>query len=55
MRKTMQKNISGFAQFAQKKLRKIAQNSLHFMRKNCAKIRNKKNLRENSTNFAQKI
>jgi len=34
--------------------KKIAQNSLHFMRKNSAKVR-KKNLRENSANFAQKI
>ena len=40
----------GFAQIAQKK----AQNSLRFMRKNSAKVR-KKNLREKSANFAQKI
>ena len=40
---TFAKNISGFAQIAQK----IAQNSLRFMRKNSAKVR-KKNLRENS-------
>ena len=37
-----EKNISGFAQIAQKKLRKTAQNSLRFMRKNCAKVRKKK-------------
>ena len=42
MRKNSQKNISGFAQIAQKKLRKTAQNSLRFMRKNCAKVRKKK-------------
>ena len=42
MRNNSQKNISGFAQFAQKKLRKTAQNSLRFMRKNCAKVRKKK-------------
>ena len=40
----------GFAQIAQK----IAQNSLRFMRKNSTKVR-KKNLLENSANFAQKI
>ena len=45
------KNISGFAKFAQKKLRKTAQNSLRFKRKSSQK----KNLRENSANFAQKI
>ena len=38
-----------------KKQRKTAQNSLRFMRKNSAKVREKKNLRENSANFAQKI
>ena len=38
-----------------RKLRKkIAQNSMRFMRKNSAKVR-KKNLLENSANFAQKI
>jgi len=48
------KNTTGFAQIAQKKVRKTAQNSLRFMRKNSAKVR-KKNLRENCANFAQKI
>ena len=39
------KNTTGFAQIAQiaqKKVRKTAQNSLRFMRKNSAKVRKKK-------------
>jgi len=49
------KNTTGFAQIAQKKVRKTAQNSLRFMRKNSAKVRKKKNMRENCANFAQKL
>ena len=36
------KNTTGFAQIAQKKVRKTAQKSLRFMRKNSAKVRKKK-------------
>ena len=51
MRKNSQKNNSGFAQIAQKKFHKTVQNLLRFMRKSSQK----KKLRENSANFAQKI
>ena len=42
MSKNLQKNTTGFAQIAQKKVRKTAQNSLRFMRKNSTKVRKKK-------------
>ena len=43
-----------YFQFCANCAKRIAQNSLRFMRKNSAKVRKKK-LRENSANFAQKI
>ena len=36
------KNTTGFAQIAQKNVRKTAQNSLRFIRKNSAKVRKNK-------------
>jgi len=40
--KKFAKNTNGFVQITQKKVRKTAQNSLRFMRKNSAKVRKKK-------------
>ena len=55
MRKNSQKNISGFAQIAQKKNAQNRAKLIAFHAQKLRKSSQKKKLRENSANFAQKI